>query len=114
MFHALRKPHCKGTGDFEGQWHVTTLYEIPSPYTGFCPMLDRFGCLNVNGVVEQVDRNDYGKYYFQTELEAHAAASRYYEQFSKIYPYHDEWREAVMRAVSQYQESRVESEVMKF
>lgn len=59
------------------------------------------------------------QFYFDTEVLAHLGAAEYYESHYKLYPYHDEWTDAVTRYSYDYRNSKeplktVESEVMEF
>lgn len=113
MFHELQKPQKKAVGKYAGQWIV-----LPMPVeddNGFPYQVPE--CLNVNGIVEEINMNETGKYYFQNEMDAHCMASIYYEQNNRHYPYHDEWHDATLRETSGIVEDDaqiVESEVMRF
>jgi hypothetical protein len=90
-FSELDPPAEKYAGDFEGLWYVITKYHMPLNTKGMVSGRNGWGCLNVYGVVEIADPNDYGKYYFKTECEAHVVANNYYDKHGEDYPYKGRW-----------------------
>ncbi len=55
------------------------------------------------------------EFYFSTEVRAHVQANEYYKQHNAVYPWRDEWRDAIANADGgTTNDSSVESQVMEF